>query len=191
MKATLVLRMLRGSHIAALAAGAALAFAAPAGATAAKPVPSLQPQATAKLWHRLVQRRHTQARTADCMRLASSTRRPTGCASRRSSPRTRRRARSTTSRSRRSPPTRRPFAPTSRGGFARSGRTSTPSPRSATTAGARGSRRTGARWYAAGVEARKRMAAQGFDVAAGDIVGRQRILVGRAHRHGRGAPEPP
>src|SRR5437867_1255097 len=53
--------MLRASHIAALVAGAILAIAAPAGAGAAKPVPSLQPQATAKLWLKLVQRRHVAA----------------------------------------------------------------------------------------------------------------------------------
>jgi hypothetical protein len=69
MKATLTVRMLRGSHLAAIVAGAALSLAAPAEATAAKPVPSLQPAATAKLWQRLVQRRHTAARTAGCTRL--------------------------------------------------------------------------------------------------------------------------
>ena len=63
------MRMSRGSYIAALVAGAALALPVPALAGTAKPVPSLQPQATAKLWHRLVQRRHVQARTADCQRL--------------------------------------------------------------------------------------------------------------------------
>jgi hypothetical protein len=63
------MRMLKGSYIAALVAGAVLALAAPAGAARAKPVPSLQPAATTKLWHRLVQRRHTAALTADCMRL--------------------------------------------------------------------------------------------------------------------------
>jgi hypothetical protein len=64
-----MVRMSRGSHFAALAAGAALALAAPAGAAAAKPVPSLQPRATATLWKQLVQRRHTAARAANCMRL--------------------------------------------------------------------------------------------------------------------------
>src|SRR6266508_633829 len=62
--------MLRRPHFAAVVAGAALALAAPVGgAAAAKPVPSLQPAATAKLWHRLVHRRHTATRTAGCMRL--------------------------------------------------------------------------------------------------------------------------
>ena len=68
-QATLLRRMSRGSHIAALVAGATLALAAPAVAEASKPVPSLQPKATAKLWHRLVQQRHTAARKADCSRL--------------------------------------------------------------------------------------------------------------------------
>jgi hypothetical protein len=68
--ATLMARMSRGSHFAALVAGTALALAAPVGGVAAtKPVPSLQPEATAKLWHRLVQRRHTTSATAACMRL--------------------------------------------------------------------------------------------------------------------------
>ena len=64
-----MLRMSRGSHFATLVAGIVLALAAPAAADAAKPVPSLQPKATAKLWHRLVQQRHTSARNADCSRL--------------------------------------------------------------------------------------------------------------------------
>ena len=62
------MRMSRGSYVAAIAAAAALALIAPFGADA-KPVPSLQPKATAKLWHRLVQQRHTTARKADCSRL--------------------------------------------------------------------------------------------------------------------------
>ena len=61
--------MSRGSHFAALLAGIVLALAAPAVAEAAQPVPSLQPKATAKLWHRLVQQRHTASRNADCSRL--------------------------------------------------------------------------------------------------------------------------
>jgi len=62
-------RMSRGSHFATLVAGIALALAAPVAADAAKPVPSLQPKATAKLWHRLVQQRHTASRNAGCSRL--------------------------------------------------------------------------------------------------------------------------
>ena len=182
--------MSRGSHFAALVAGAALALAAPAGAAAAKPVPSLQPKATAKLWHRLVQQRHTAARKADCMRLVfyAATdwlRLATKLAAQPGA-----RARSTTSRSRRSPPTRRPSALTSRGASARSGRTSTPSRRSATTAGARGSPRT-----AAPGTRRASKRAGGWPRKAStsprETRGRERILVGRAHRHGRCAPEPP
>ena len=63
------MRMSRASHFAALVAGAALALAAPVGAAAAQPVPSLQPSETAKLWDRLIHERHTALRTAECMRL--------------------------------------------------------------------------------------------------------------------------
>jgi hypothetical protein len=69
IKATLTVRMVRGSYITALVAATALALAAPGVGTAAKPVPSLQPAATAKLWHRLVQGRDVTATSAECMRL--------------------------------------------------------------------------------------------------------------------------
>ena len=55
-----------------------------------------------------------------------------------------------------------------RAGSARSGRPSTRSRRSTSPAGPPGSPSTGNSWYQAGVEARRRMAATGYDVAAGD-----------------------
>src|SRR5437899_2664833 len=58
----------KGSRIFVLA-GFVLAFAAPAqAATTPKPVPSLQPAATAKLWNKLVHRPHvfTLQATTDC-----------------------------------------------------------------------------------------------------------------------------
>src|SRR6185436_1186182 len=145
-----------------------LALAAPAGATAAKPVPSLQPQATAKLWHRLVQRRHTQARTADCMRLVFYAptdwlRLATKLAANQAAcgqyyisipPLA---AEKTTFRPdqpwriRALGPNFHAIAEISYKGWG-------------SWVAANGST-----WYAAGVEARKRMAAQGFDLAAGDI----------------------
>jgi hypothetical protein len=159
--------MLRGSYFAALVAGAALALAAPAGAAPAKPVPSLQSAATAKLWHRLVQRRHTAALTADCMRLVFYA--PTDwlrlatklaanqapCAQYYVS----------------IPPLAadktsfRPDQPwrirALGSNFHAVAEISYNGWRSWVAA-------NGASWYAAGVEARSRMAAQGFDVAAGD-----------------------
>ncbi|MFL5945674.1 MAG: Ig domain-containing protein [Gaiellaceae bacterium] len=159
--------MSRGSYIAALVAGALLALAAPAVAGAAKPVPSLQPQATAKLWHRLVQRRHVQARTADCQRLVFYAptdwlRLATKLAANQAAcahyyisipPLA---ADKTTFRPdqpwriRALGPNFHALAEISYKGWG-----------SWVSANA-------STWYAAGVEARKRMAAQGFDVAAGD-----------------------
>src|SRR5919198_710826 len=61
--------MSRGSHVVAIAAAVALALVEPRVAAAAKPTPSLQPTATAKLWSRLVQQRRPAVRNAECMRL--------------------------------------------------------------------------------------------------------------------------
>ena len=57
---------------------------------------------------------------------------------------------------------------------------------------------TGSTWFAAGVEARRRMALMGYDVALGDSLGGQRDVVGRAperrqctHERARVHPWPP
>ena len=96
----------------------------------------------ARLWLAEVQRARTQPRAlADASagpRGSCSTRRPTGCASRRSSRRHRRRAPTTSSRCRRSPQTRRSRARTRRRRSGRSARGSTRSTRSATRAGTAG-----------------------------------------------------
>lgn len=60
--------MSRGSYVAAFVAAVAVALAVPIGARAAAPVPSLQPTATAKLWNTLVHRRALSAASSDCMR---------------------------------------------------------------------------------------------------------------------------
>ena len=77
-------------------------------------------------------------------------------------------ARSTTSPSRRLQPTRRSSAPIRHGGSARSG----PAFHALAEINVAGwtswVASTGSTWYAAGVEARRRMAAAGYDVAAGD-----------------------
>ena len=128
-----------------VAAGAIAGPAAAFDRRRAKPVPSLTPAATQRLWSELVRRPRVlalRARTA-ARSEPSSTRRRTGAAWRRSWRRTRRRARSTTSPSRRSA-TRRSSAATRRGGSVRSGRRSTRSRRSASTAGRSGSPRPGA-----------------------------------------------
>jgi hypothetical protein len=167
IKATLTLRMLRGSHFAALFAGAALALAAPAGAAPAKPVPSLQPAATAKLWHRLVQRRHVAARTADCTRLVFYA--PTDW------------LRLATKLAANQAPCAQYYVSIP----PLAAEKTTFRPDQPWRIRALGSNfhavaeisyngwgswvaANGASWYAAGVEARSRMAAQGFDVAAGD-----------------------
>ena len=49
----------------------------------------------------------------------------------------------------------------------------------------------GSTWYAAGVEARTANGRAGLRHRRGRHVGRERILVGRAHRHRRCTPEPP
>ena len=66
--ATLTARMVRGSHIAAIVAAVSIALVAPGVAGAGTPTPSLQPTATQKLWKKLVQRRTLAATNADCMR---------------------------------------------------------------------------------------------------------------------------
>ena len=125
-----------------LVAAAALAPAAarPAGAAARatpKPVPSLQPRATAKLWRQLVQRRHFAVASTACtpLRLAADKTnfRP-----------------DQPWRIRALGPAFHAVCEISYNGW--SSWVST----------------TGASWYEAGVEARRRMAAQGFDVTAGD-----------------------
>ena len=101
-------------------------------------------------------------------RTSSSTRRRTGCGSRRSSLHSRRRAPTTRSRCRRSQPTRHRREAARRRRSERSDRTSTQLDEiswngwSAWVAAGNGS------WYDAGVTARQRMAAAGFDAAAGD-----------------------
>ncbi len=161
------MRMLRGSYIAALVAGAALALAAPAGAAPAMPVASLQPTATAKLWHRLVQRRHTAAFAADCMRLVFYA--PTDwlrlatklaanqapCAQYYVS----------------IPPLaadKTNFRPDQPWRIRALGTNFHAVAEISYNGWGSWVAENGASWYAAGVEARSRMAAQGFDVAAGD-----------------------
>jgi hypothetical protein len=162
-----MLRMSRGAHIAALVAGAALALAAPVGAADIKPVPSLQPKETAKLWHRLVHQRHTTARGADCTRLlfyapTDWLRLATKLAANQA-----------------------PCAQYSISIPPLAAEKTTFRPDQPWRIRALGSNfhavaeisyngwgswvaANGSTWYAAGVEARRRMAAQGFDVAAGD-----------------------
>ena len=98
----------------------------------------------------------------------SSTPRPTGFDSRRSSPRRRRRARSTTSRSRRSSADK----TQPRADQAWRIRALGPAFHALAEINVTGwtawVATTGSSWYAAGVEARRRMAAAGYDVAAGD-----------------------
>src|SRR6266540_592449 len=160
--------MLRGSHIAALVAGAALALAAPAGAAAAKPVPSLQPKATAKLWQRLVQRRHTAAVSADCLRLVfyaptdwlrlatklAANQAPCGQYYVSIPPLA---ADKTT------------FRPDQPWRIRALGSNFHAVAEISYNGWASWVAANGGSWYAAGVEARSRMAAQGFDVAAGDM----------------------
>ena len=62
--------MSRGSLVAVFSAALTLAFAVPLGAQAATPVPSLQPTKTAKLWSTLVRRRTLAAASAnECLRV--------------------------------------------------------------------------------------------------------------------------
>jgi hypothetical protein len=160
--------MLRGAHFAALVAATAVALAAPTTAAPATPVPSLQPQATAKLWKSLVDRRHLTARTADCQRLVfyaesdwlrlatklAANQAP--CAQYYIS----------------IPPLaadKTNFRPDQPWRIRALGSNFHPMAQISYTGWSSWVTATGATWYAAGVEARKRMAAQGFDVAAGDI----------------------
>ena len=69
--------------------------------------------------------------------------------------------------------------PDQAGGSARSGRTSTRSPRSTGARWQKWVASTGSSWYQAGVEARRRMAAAGYDVGGGRHVGGERALVRR------------
>lgn len=162
--------MLRASHIAALVAGAALAIAAPAGAHRAKPVPSLQPQATAKLWHRLVQRRHVVAGAQDCaspldlvfysptdwLRLATKlAANQSPCAQY----------------SIAIPPLaadKTNFRPDQPWRIRALGSNFHAVAEISYNGWASWVAANGSTWYAAGVEARRRMAAQGYDIAAGD-----------------------
>ena len=173
---------------------ACLAAAVPATAHTAstsEPVPSLEPRATQQLYTRLRDRQvfRTYRVSADCRplravfyaasdwlrlatRLAALAPRP---------------ARSTSSPSRRSSARRRGPDRTRRRASAPSGRSSTRSRRSTSPRGRNGSRRTGSSWYQAGVEARRRMVAAGFDVTAGRLLGGQRALVGHPARRRREA----
>src|SRR4051794_30486556 len=164
--------------VAALAAAAvfALGIAVPAGAAAKpKPVPSLQPRATAKLWRELVQRvrlapRHFATTSADCTPLRLVFYSPTDwlrlatklaanqaqCAEYYVS----------------IPPLaadKTNFRPDQPWRIRALG----PSFHAVCEISYNGwsswVSTTGASWYDAGVEARRRMAAQGFDVTAGDI----------------------
>ena len=165
--------MARGAVLAALAAAAALGLpiAASAGAAAkATPVPSLQPRATAKLWRQLVRRRHVAATSAECtplrlvfytptdwLRLATKlAANPAPCAQYYIS----------------IPPLaadKTNFRPDQPWRIRALG----PNFHAVCEINYTGSSSwvstTGASWYDAGVEARRRMAAQGFDVTAGDI----------------------
>jgi hypothetical protein len=160
--------MVRGPHFAAIAAAAALALVAPVGAEAATPVPSLQPAATAKLWHRLVQRRHTAAVTADCVRLVFYA--PTDwlrlatklaanqapCAQYYVS----------------IPPLaadKTNFRPDQPWRIRALGSNFHAVAEISYNGWASWVTANGSTWYAAGLEARRRMAAQGFDVSAGDM----------------------
>jgi hypothetical protein len=160
--------MLRGSYIVALVAGTALALAAPAGAATAKPVPSLQPQATANLWRQLVQR-HPAARKdcasplrlvfyspTDWLRLATKlAANQSPCAQY----------------SIAIPPLaadKTNFRPDQPWRIRALGSNFHAIAEISYNGWGSWVADNGATWYAAGVEARRRMAAQGYDVAAGD-----------------------
>jgi hypothetical protein len=160
-------RMLRGAHFAALVAGAALALATQAGAATAKPVPSLQPRATAKLWQRLVHQRHTTARGADCARLLFYApndwlRLATKLAANQAL---------CAQYSISIPPLaadKTSFRPDQPWRIRALGSNFHAVAEISYNGWGSWVTANGSTWYAAGVEARKRMAAQGFDVAAGD-----------------------
>jgi len=159
--------------VAALAAAAVLALgvAAPAGAAAKpKPVPSLQPRATAKLWRKLVQPRRVAASTAACTPLRLVFYSPTDwlrlatklaanqaqCAEYYVS----------------IPPLaadKTNFRPDQPWRIRALGANFHAVCEISYNGWSSWVSTTGASWYDAGVEARRRMAAQGFDVSAGDI----------------------
>src|SRR4051812_36665806 len=164
--------------VAALAAAAvfALGIAVPAGAAAKpKPVPSLQPRATAKLWRELVQRgrlapRHFATTSADCTRLRLVFYSPTDwlrlatklaanqaqCAEYYVS----------------IPPLaadKTNFRPDQPWRIRALGQSFHAVCEISYNGWSSWVSTTGASWYDAGVEARRRMAAQGFDVSAGDM----------------------
>ncbi|MFL6006249.1 MAG: hypothetical protein ACJ744_08390 [Gaiellaceae bacterium] len=163
----------KGSLLAALAAVAALALsiASPAGAAAKpKPVPSLQPQATQKLWRKLVQPRRHAASTAGCTPLRLVFYSPTDwlrlatklaanqaqCAEYYVS----------------IPPLaadKTNFRPDQPWRIRALGSTFHAVCEISYNGWSSWVGTTGKSWYDAGVEARRRMAAQGFDVSAGDI----------------------
>ncbi len=163
----------RGSIVAALAAGAVLALgiAAPAVAAAEpKPVPSLQPRATAKLWRKLVQPRRLAASAADCTPLRLVFYSPTDwlrlatklaaseaqCAQYYVSV----------------PPLaadKTNFRPDQPWRIRALGPNFHAICEISYNGWSSWVNATGATWYDAGVEARRRMAAQGFDVTAGDF----------------------
>ena len=156
--------------------GVAAAVAATGGTAHAGPprtpvVPSLEPAETRSSG--ASSSRHPRACAPPPGRLpaaarASSTRRPTGSGSRPGSPRSPRRARSTTSPSRRS----RPSKTTLRNGEAAKIRALGPNFHALAEIHYAGWSQwvasNSATWFDAGVEARKRMEAAGFDVSKGD-----------------------
>ena len=168
----------------------AAALAVVPTALAAKPVPSLTPAATHMLWLAEVARAKAHPRAlsdASCRPGTCDLLRADGLAAARDEAR---RAAvpvravlrlGAAPLSRQDPGARRARPPRS----GRSGRASTPSTRSAGTAGRAGSRAGNGSFYDAGVLARQRMAAAGFDAAAGDTWGAERALLGRAREHGR------
>ena len=159
--------MSRGLHFAAFAAAVTLVLVAPMGARAAAPVPSLQPAATAKLWKTLAQRRALAAARSDCLRVVFYA--PTdwlrlattlaahdvACAQYYVS----------------IPPLaadKTTFRPDQPWRIRALGPNFHPVAEINYNGWAKWVAANGGSWYDAGVEARKRMAAQGFDIAAGD-----------------------
>ena len=180
--------------VAALAAAAVLALgiASPAAAAAKpKPVPSLQPRATAKLWRKLVQPRRLAASAADCTPLRLVFYSPTDwlrlatklaaneaqCAEYYVSV----------------PPLaadKTNFRPDQPWRIRALGPNFHAICEISYNGWSSWVNTTGASWYDAGVEARRRMAAQGFDVTRGRHLGRERVVVGRSPGHGQRAEEP-
>jgi hypothetical protein len=157
----------------AAAAAVGLALAAPAGAVAtAKPkvVPSLQPRATAKLWRRLVQRRRLAVTSAECTPLRLVFYTPTDW------------LRFATKLAANQAPCGQYFVSVPPLAADKTNfrpdqpwriRALGPNFHAVCEISYNGwsswVNTTGASWYDAGVEARRRMAAQGFDVSAGDV----------------------